>query len=67
MENVSVWDEDFFKEWAPVYVYRTGSMVKVCIECAGDKNEFCVCVCVYVCIYIYIHTYIYIPGWSVIN
>jgi hypothetical protein len=33
----------FFKEWTPLYVYRTGSMVKVCIEYAGYQNEFCEC------------------------
>ena len=55
MENVSVWDEDFFKEWAPLYVYRTGTMVKVCIECVGDQN---VCVCIYINTHTHTHTHI---------
>jgi len=59
MENVSVWDEDFFKEWAPLYVYRTGTMVKVCIECVGDQN---VCVCM--CIYINTHTHTHMRARS---
>ena len=32
MKNVSVYDDDYFKEWEPMKIYRHGNMLKLCME-----------------------------------